>query len=55
MNGLRELFQLRASGEGAAAVQGGDYVAVFMLGLLLLILAVGALFVWMASDRKSVV
>ncbi len=57
MNGLRELFQLRASGEGAAAVQGGDYVAVFMLGLLLLILAVGALFVWMASrharERKA--
>lgn len=57
MNGLRELFQLRATGDAAGAVQGGDYVAVFMLGLLLLILAVGGLFVWMATrharERKA--
>ncbi|MBM3870390.1 MAG: hypothetical protein FJ392_05410 [Verrucomicrobia bacterium] len=52
MNGFKELFQLRASGEGAGAVQGGDYVAVFMLGLLLLILCVGALFVWMATRHS---
>lgn len=57
VNGFREFFQLRASGEGSGVVQGGDYVAVFMLGLLFLILAVGALFVWMAArharERKA--
>ena len=52
MNGLREFFQLRATGEGAGAVHGGDYVAVFMLGLLFLILAVGSLFVWMATRHS---
>lgn len=51
MNSLREFFQLRGSAEEAGAVQGGDYVAVFMLALLFLILAVGGLFVWLAARQ----
>jgi len=49
VNGLREFFQLRGSSDGTGVVLGGDYVALFMLALLFLILAVGALFVWMAT------
>lgn len=49
VNGLREFFQMRAMGEGSGAVQGGDYVAGFLLLLLFVILAVGAFFVWLAT------
>ena len=49
MNGLLELFQSRGSSDGAGVVQGSGYLVLALLGLLFLILAVGALFVWMAT------
>lgn len=57
VNGLREFLQLRGSSDGPGVAPGGDYVAIFLLGLLFLILAVGALFFWMttrhARERKA--
>ena len=40
---------MRAIGDASGPVQGGDYVAGFLLLLLFLILAVGAFFVWLAT------
>lgn len=53
VNGLREFFQLRASGEGSEAIHNGDYVAVLLVLFLLLILGIAALFVWLASRQAG--
>lgn len=49
VNSLREFFQLRAGSDGTGPVQGGDYLVIALLLLLFLILAVGAVFVWLAT------
>jgi hypothetical protein len=51
VNSLREFFQLRGSASEAGSAAAGDYVAVFLLALLFFILAVGALFVWLAARQ----
>ena len=53
MNGLREFLQLRGSSDGPGVAPGGDYVAIFLLGLLFLILAVGALFFARLAQHQS--
>lgn len=47
MNSLREFFQLPSRSDGAGA--GDAYLVLALLGLLFLILTVGAFFVWLAT------
>ena len=49
VNSLREFFQLRGSSDGAGVVPGDGYLVLALLGLLLLILTVGAFFVWLST------
>lgn len=51
MNHLRDLFLLRGGAEESGAARGADYVAILMLALLFLILALGALFVWLTARQ----
>ncbi|NBV20766.1 MAG: hypothetical protein EBS05_02055 [Proteobacteria bacterium] len=51
MNTLGNFFQLRATGDSSGLVQGGDYVALIMVLLLLSILGIAALFVWLATRQ----
>lgn len=51
MNHLREFFLLGGSAGESGVARGGDDVPVLMLALLFLILAFGALFVWLAARQ----
>lgn len=49
VNSLRDLIASRGAADGSAAVEGGNYLVLVLLGLLFLILAVGAFFFWLSA------